>query len=289
MNIINQVPGKVGFVQAIKDFFLGYVEFKGRTTRAGYWWVQLILLSVRTVFSLILFTSMFSTFLNAGLMYDYYMSEEDMLWEVLFTLLRLMPIIVMYLIFSLAMLLPSLALTTRRMRDAGLRGRGLLVHYGVLFVLLSLQFTFEVASMWSPGYYVASMLCLLFNLIISIELFVFTLMPSDELTTKSTNSFLRFFFREKEQPARTFKPEMEGEVVVEPETVVDTEVKSETETAVNAETEVETVVEVETQTEAVVETDTNTHAEAEAIANANTEVETQTETEAETETNEPLQ
>lgn len=279
MKIINQVPGEVGFVQAIKDFFLGYVEFKGRTTRAGYWWVQLILLSIRTVFSLILFTSMFSAFLNAGLMYDYYMSEEDMLWEVLFTLLRLMPIIVMYLIFSLAMLLPSLALTTRRMRDAGLRGRGFLVHYGVLFVLLSLQFSFNVASMWAPGYYVASMLCLLFNLIISIELFVFTLMPSDELTTKSTNSFLRFFFREKEQPARTFKPEMEVETVVEAET--NAEVKTETESVVEANTE--------TQTETVVEvgTDANAETQTEPIAEAETQIET--ETDVENETNEPLQ
>ncbi|MBO1306632.1 DUF805 domain-containing protein [Enterococcus sp. 669A] len=307
MKIINQVPGEVGFVQAIKDFFLGYVEFKGRTTRAGYWWVQLILLTIRSVFSLILFTSMFSAFLNAGLMYDYYMSEEDMLWEVLFSLLRLMPIIVMYLIFSLAMLLPNLALTTRRMRDAGLRGRGLLVHYGVLFVLLSLQFTFDVASMWSPGYYVASMLCLLFNLIISIELFVFTLMPSNELTTKSTNSFLRFFFREKEQPVTTFKAETKVETVVESEIIADAEVKTETETAVNAETEDETVVDVETQTdvvvdaemedktEAVVETETNTHTETQ--TESVTEIETATETEAatdvdsesETETNEPLQ
>lgn len=277
MKIINQVPGRVGFVQAIKDFFLGYVEFKGRTTRAGYWWVQLILLSIRTVFSLILFTSMFSAFLNAGLMYDYYMSEEDMLWEVLFSLLRLMPIIVMYLIFSLAMLLPNLALTTRRMRDAGLRGRGLLVHYGVLFVLLSLQFTFDVASMWSPGYYVASMLCLLFNLIISIELFVFTLMPSDELTTKSTNSFLRFFFREKEQPMRTFKPEMEDETVAEVETPTDVVVDAE----------------MEDKTETVVETDTNTHAETQTETVAEIETATQTEAatdvDSETETNEPLQ
>lgn len=33
--------GKVGFWQAIKDFWKGYVSFQGTTTRAGYWWACL--------------------------------------------------------------------------------------------------------------------------------------------------------------------------------------------------------------------------------------------------------
>lgn len=35
--------GKVTFGQAFKDYFRGYVDFKGRTTRAGYWWMTLVL------------------------------------------------------------------------------------------------------------------------------------------------------------------------------------------------------------------------------------------------------
>lgn len=30
----------VSFSTAIKDFFVGYFDFKCRTTRAGYWWVM---------------------------------------------------------------------------------------------------------------------------------------------------------------------------------------------------------------------------------------------------------
>ncbi|WP_461215409.1 DUF805 domain-containing protein [Lacticaseibacillus sp. GG6-2] len=33
----------VGFVPAQRDFWRGYLDFYGRTTRAGYWWVQLVL------------------------------------------------------------------------------------------------------------------------------------------------------------------------------------------------------------------------------------------------------
>lgn len=36
MEKINEVPGQVSFGRAFNDFFIGYIDFKGRTTRAGY-------------------------------------------------------------------------------------------------------------------------------------------------------------------------------------------------------------------------------------------------------------
>uniref|UniRef100_UPI003CCFE4BE DUF805 domain-containing protein n=1 Tax=Streptococcus uberis TaxID=1349 RepID=UPI003CCFE4BE len=30
-------------------FFIGYIDFKGRTTRAGYWWMTLILMIISFV------------------------------------------------------------------------------------------------------------------------------------------------------------------------------------------------------------------------------------------------
>lgn len=39
MNKINE-SGKVTFVQAWKDFWAGYFDFKGISTRAGFWWVH---------------------------------------------------------------------------------------------------------------------------------------------------------------------------------------------------------------------------------------------------------
>lgn len=42
--------GKVTFGQAFKDYFRGYVDFKGRTTRAGYWWMTLVLSILALIF-----------------------------------------------------------------------------------------------------------------------------------------------------------------------------------------------------------------------------------------------
>lgn len=44
--------GKVTFGQAFKDYFRGYVDFKGRTTRAGYWWMTLVLSILALIFIL---------------------------------------------------------------------------------------------------------------------------------------------------------------------------------------------------------------------------------------------
>lgn len=40
--MINE-KGKITFKQAWVDFWKGYVDFGGRSTRAGYWWIQLLI------------------------------------------------------------------------------------------------------------------------------------------------------------------------------------------------------------------------------------------------------
>ncbi|MHC5811788.1 DUF805 domain-containing protein, partial [Lactococcus lactis] len=49
MEKINEVPGQVSFGRALKDFFIGYIDFKGRMTRTGYWWMTLILMIISFV------------------------------------------------------------------------------------------------------------------------------------------------------------------------------------------------------------------------------------------------
>ena len=44
---------KVDFVTAVKLFFDNYTNFKGRASRAEYWWVALFLLLVNFVISFI--------------------------------------------------------------------------------------------------------------------------------------------------------------------------------------------------------------------------------------------
>lgn len=86
----------VDFITAIKIYFANYVNFRGRSTRAEYWWAMLF------VFLLYQAVGFFSIFL-------YTLVSEYVSAFVL-------------ILVSLALMLPTLAVTTRRMHDIGKSG-----------------------------------------------------------------------------------------------------------------------------------------------------------------------
>ena len=95
-------------INAIKNFFKGYVDFSGRSSRADYWWIWLanIILSIPFYMA-----------------YGAAMANPDS--EAAIMTLGLIGFV--YFIFGLAVLLPGLALTVRRLRDAGF-------HWALIFV-----------------------------------------------------------------------------------------------------------------------------------------------------------
>ena len=95
-------------INAIKNFFKGYVDFEGRSTRSEYWWVWLT--------NILLLIPLYSAYFNA------IFSEGS---EGAF--LALGGLAIVYMIFGLALILPMLALTVRRLRDAGF-------HWALIFV-----------------------------------------------------------------------------------------------------------------------------------------------------------
>ena len=95
-------------MNAYKSFFKGYVDFAGRSTRSEYWWVWLT--------NILLLIPLYSAYFNA------IFSEGS---EGAFLALGGLSII--YMIFGLALFLPWLALTVRRLRDAGF-------HWALIFV-----------------------------------------------------------------------------------------------------------------------------------------------------------
>ena len=95
-------------INAYKNFFKGYVDFAGRSTRSDYWWVWLG--------NIILYIPFFLTYGNALAN-----SRNEG------ALISLGFIAIIYFIFGLALLLPSLALMVRRLRDAGF-------HWALIFV-----------------------------------------------------------------------------------------------------------------------------------------------------------
>ena len=96
-------------INAIKNFFKGYVDFSGRSTRADYWWIWLANIILSIPFWIIYF---YTVFLSAVM--D---SVSDSASEAAFMIFGLVAII--YVVFYLAILVPTIALTVRRLRDAG--------------------------------------------------------------------------------------------------------------------------------------------------------------------------
>ena len=96
-------------IQAYKNFFKNYAEFTGRSTRPDFWWVWLGNLILSIPFWIIYFYTVFlSTVMD---------SVSDSASEATFMVFGLVAII--YAVFYLAILVPTLALSVRRLRDAG--------------------------------------------------------------------------------------------------------------------------------------------------------------------------
>lgn len=96
-------------INAYKNFFKNYAEFTGRSTRPDFWWVWLGNLILSIPFWIIYF---YTVFLSAVM--D---SVSDSASEATFMIFGLVAII--YVVFYLAILVPTIALTVRRLRDAG--------------------------------------------------------------------------------------------------------------------------------------------------------------------------
>ena len=97
-------------INAYKSFFKGYVDFTGRSTRSEYWWVWLT--------NILLLIPLYSAYFNA----IFIEGSEG-------AFLALGGLAVIYMIFGLALILPMLALTVRRLRDAGFHWALIFVHF----------------------------------------------------------------------------------------------------------------------------------------------------------------
>ena len=96
-------------INAYKNFFKNYAEFTGRSTRSDYWWVWLGNFILSIPFWIIYFYTVFlSTVMD---------SIDDSASEAAFMVLGL--VVIIYAVFFLAILVPTLALSVRRLRDAG--------------------------------------------------------------------------------------------------------------------------------------------------------------------------
>ena len=96
-------------INAYKNFFKGYVDFTGPSTRSEYWWIWLTNMILLVPF----YSAYFKVLANPR-------NEA--------ALMALGGIAIIYMIFGLSLILPMLALTVRRLRDAGF-------HWALIFVI----------------------------------------------------------------------------------------------------------------------------------------------------------
>lgn len=88
-------------IEAYKNFFRGFADFSGRSTRPDFWWVWIM----NTILSIPLYITYFQTVFT----------EEEVADPI-----ASVGILSFYIIFYLVIFIPSIALRVRRLRDAGL-------------------------------------------------------------------------------------------------------------------------------------------------------------------------
>ena len=97
-------------IQAYKNFFKGYADFTGRSTRSDFWWVWLM--------NSILFLPLYIFYFQMALKDS---RETDPILGV--------AIISVYMILAIVFFTPSLAVKVRRLRDAGLHWAFIFLHF----------------------------------------------------------------------------------------------------------------------------------------------------------------
>ncbi|MDR1043376.1 MAG: DUF805 domain-containing protein [Clostridiales Family XIII bacterium] len=99
-----------GILEAYKAYWKNYVNFKDRTSRAGYWWVILINGVISMILSAVLLGPAMTAVALAA-------ADPTQATAALFAALAGTGII--FIIWSLANILPSLAIAVRRLHDTG--------------------------------------------------------------------------------------------------------------------------------------------------------------------------
>ena len=137
----------IGFLGAIKRGFKKYATFSGRASRSEYWWWYLFTFLVYLVLGVPLYVLGIATSRDGG--------------RTPGTLA--IPLLILLTVFALGIIVPSLALTVRRLHDAGYSGLlALLLFIPYLGGLVMLIFAllpsspagakYDPVSATSPGY-----------------------------------------------------------------------------------------------------------------------------------------
>ncbi|WP_167849502.1 DUF805 domain-containing protein [Weissella confusa] len=162
--------------QAFINFWKGYVNFTGRSTRAEFWWMRLwstIIFFVWLILFVIALVSDASVVnkldsITGKFDADSTLSFIGSLFSAPFTII----IVMIGVLLALAMILPNIALTIRRYRDAG-------TVTWVAWVVWALSLFSGSERIYSDGSF---KIVLMIGGIFSLIGFILSVLPSDTLT-----------------------------------------------------------------------------------------------------------
>ncbi|MBF0713600.1 DUF805 domain-containing protein [Gemella sp. GH3] len=166
--MIDQRNKEITYKQSISDYFNGYVNFYGYTSRRGFWMPTGTIIALAFILIIIFLGDFIYTVYNTSFWAPDYVSK--LLRSSLIGLLILM-------VFSFTLFLPSLTLLFRRLRDVGLSNWGIGVSIIGYLIINSTPFTL-LATAYSIGLFI-----------------VLPSLNSNMLVTNKTDSFSQFFFR----------------------------------------------------------------------------------------------
>lgn len=129
----------IGFVDAVKQAFKKYATFTGRASRGEFWWWFLANAIIGTVLYLLMFGLGLATATERGQVIG------PAGW----------PFAILLLLWALAVIVPNIAVTVRRLHDAGYSGwfyLFTLVGLGIVTLVLCVLETSPNAARYGPPY-----------------------------------------------------------------------------------------------------------------------------------------
>ena len=181
--MINQREKQVTYGSAFSDYFRGFVDFTGYSTRAGHWFPFGTIYGATILIFIIFFGSVFSSFIGissrASRSSNYLFSNAGS--DILSTASNALIFLIVMCIILFILAIPTTASFARRLRDVGFAAWGIVVTI-VLFYILNIFTIYIVTFLYD--------IC-----------FIFVLMslPPNCLETDKNDDFSKFFFRQTVQ------------------------------------------------------------------------------------------
>jgi uncharacterized membrane protein YhaH (DUF805 family) len=138
-------------IESYKSFWLNYANFNGRTSRAGYWWVFLCNAIINIAFGAAIVVILFSQAGSIiGGVSNNAMDYASLGASVFGGGIAVIIILSIWGLYGLATIVPSLAISVRRLHDTGRRWFWVLLPYvGTVILIVKFVLGFESNAGWT--------------------------------------------------------------------------------------------------------------------------------------------